>query len=192
MLVLEDETYRTFVEGQPKAKEYLNKSIPFFDELRLVAGDDHATGDYARTIYHQFGATTLEEDNAPPPNAPVDCEPMDTGEQRHEALRSCASKSTARASRRPRNNGDNGASENIGDKLSELASSIKESKKKTWKEKLSDALWEMEGYDDNDMEMVFEKLINDKRQAENFYLRKLSLRKKWLDNFITSMRDASP
>ncbi|XP_039125510.1 uncharacterized protein LOC120261626 [Dioscorea cayenensis subsp. rotundata] len=37
-LVLEDETYRTYVEGQPKAKEYLNKPIPFFEELRLVAG----------------------------------------------------------------------------------------------------------------------------------------------------------
>ncbi|KAH7672047.1 Myb/SANT-like domain-containing protein [Dioscorea alata] len=172
MLILEDETYRTFVEGQPKAKEYLNKPIPFFDELRLVAGDDHAIGDHARTIYHQFGATTLEDESAPPPNTPVDCEPMDTSNQRHEALRSHASKSTARANRRPRNNGDNVASENIGDKLGELAASIKESRKKTWKEKLSDALWEMEGYDDNEMEMVFERLINDKKQAENFYLRK--------------------
>ncbi|XP_039141171.1 uncharacterized protein LOC120278442 [Dioscorea cayenensis subsp. rotundata] len=33
MLVLEDETYRTYVEGQPKAKEYLNKPISFFEEL---------------------------------------------------------------------------------------------------------------------------------------------------------------
>ncbi|XP_039146821.1 uncharacterized protein LOC120284067 [Dioscorea cayenensis subsp. rotundata] len=153
MLVLEDETYQTFVKGQPKAKEYLNKPIPFFEELWLVARDDHATCDHARTIYHQFGATTLEGESARPPNMPMDCEPVDIGE---------------------------------------LAASIKTTKKKTWKEKLSDALWGMENYDDNEMEMVFEKLIKDKKQAENFYLRKLSLRKRWLDNFIASMRDDSP
>ncbi|KAH7681900.1 Myb/SANT-like domain-containing protein [Dioscorea alata] len=175
-LVLEDETYRTYIEGQPKAKEYLNKPIPFFDELRLIAGDDHATGDYARTIFDQFGGTPGEDDSAPPPNAPLDGEPMDTGNQRHEALRSSMNKTTARATRRTRTNGDNGSGENIGEKI----------------EKLTDVLWDMEGYSDDDMEMVYNKLIDNKKEAENFYLRKPSLRKRWIDNFIASMRNSSP
>ncbi|XP_039134245.1 uncharacterized protein LOC120271639 [Dioscorea cayenensis subsp. rotundata] len=95
-LVLEDETYRTYAEGQPKTMEYLNKPIPIFDNLCLVAGDDHATGDYARTIFDEFGGTPSENESAPPSNALLDCEPMDTGNQRHEALRSSRSKIIAR------------------------------------------------------------------------------------------------
>ncbi|XP_039145340.1 uncharacterized protein LOC120282566 [Dioscorea cayenensis subsp. rotundata] len=174
-LVLEDETYRTYVEGQPKAKEYLNKPIPFFDELRLVAGDDHATGDYARTIFDQFGSTPGEDESAPPLNTPLDGEPMETENERHEALRASTNKTTARATRRTRTNGENGLGENIGEKIGELAASIDRNRKRTWKEKLADVLWNMEGYSDDDMEMVYNKLIDNKKEAENFYLRKPSL-----------------
>ncbi|XP_039138730.1 uncharacterized protein LOC120276054 [Dioscorea cayenensis subsp. rotundata] len=85
MLVLEDETYQTYVEGQPKAKEYLNKPIPFFEELRLVAGDDHATGDQARSIYQQFGGTNEEDENPPTPDVPMEHEPLETNVHRQEA-----------------------------------------------------------------------------------------------------------
>ncbi|KAH7650997.1 ArsR-like helix-turn-helix domain-containing protein [Dioscorea alata] len=218
-LVQEDETYRTYVEvclfclfimfdmiintiiyfiifefthGQPKAKEYLNKPIPFFDELRLVVGDDHATGDYAWTIFDQFGGTPGENKSALPPNTPLEGEPMDTENQRHEALRFSTNKTTARATRRTRTNGENGSGENIGEKIGELAASIDRSRKRTWKEKLTYVLWDMEGYSDDNMEMVYNKLINNKKEAENFYLRKLSLMKIWIDNFIASMRNSSP
>ncbi|KAH7663248.1 hypothetical protein IHE45_14G040800 [Dioscorea alata] len=188
MLVLEDETYRTYVEGQPKAKEYLNKHIPFFEELRLVAGDDHATGDQARSIYQQFGGTNEEDENPPTPDVPMENEPLETNVQRQEGARSSAYRSTARTSCMSRSINENIASDNLANKLGELAASIKDNKKKTWKEKLSDALWSMEGYSDADMDMVFEKLRVNKDLAEAFYLRKPSLRKLWLDNFIMSMR----
>ncbi|KAH7672048.1 Myb/SANT-like domain-containing protein [Dioscorea alata] len=190
-LVLEDKTYLTYIEGQPKAKDYLNKPIPFFDELRLIAGDDHATGDYARTIFDQFGGTPGEDESIPPPNAPLDSEPMNTGTQRREALRSSTNMTTARTTRRTRTNVENGLGENIGEKIGELATSIDKTRKRTWKEKLTDVLWDMEGYSDDDMEMVYNKLIDNKKEAENFYLRKPSLRKRWMDNFIASMRNSS-
>ncbi|XP_039141289.1 uncharacterized protein LOC120278613 [Dioscorea cayenensis subsp. rotundata] len=151
MLVLEDETYQTY--GQPKAKEYLNKPIPFFEELQLVDGDDHTTGDQAHSIYQHFGGTNEEDENPPTPDVPMEHEPLETN-------------------------------------LGELAASIKENKKKTWKEKLLDALWSMEAYSDADMDVVFEKFHVNKDLAEAFYLRKPSLRKLWLDNFIASMRDS--
>ncbi|XP_039137644.1 uncharacterized protein LOC120275190 [Dioscorea cayenensis subsp. rotundata] len=135
MLVLDDETYRTYVEGHQKAKEYLNKPIPLFEELRLVAGDDHATGDYARSIYDQFGGTIHEDkhdtipDNVPAPNDPMDCEAFEQNSRRHEVLRSNSSKSTARSSRTIRTMGENGAMEIVGDKLGQLATSIDRGKK---------------------------------------------------------------
>ena len=119
----------SFYSGNRKPKS-ISTSIYLF----MMNWDGHATSDHAWTIYHQFGSTNLEDESAPPPNAPVDCEPMDTSNQRHEALRSSVSKIIVRASRTPRTNGEIVASENIGDKLGELAASIKESKTKTWKE----------------------------------------------------------
>ncbi|KAH7650984.1 hypothetical protein IHE45_20G027500 [Dioscorea alata] len=136
MLVLEDETYRTYVEGHPKAKEYLNKPIPLFEELRLVAGDDHATGDYARSIYDQFGGTIHEDDhdtvpdNVLAPNDPMDCEAVEGNSRRHEVLRSNTSKTTARSTRTRRTMGENDGMEIVGDKLGQLATSIDRAKKK--------------------------------------------------------------
>ncbi|KAH7668768.1 hypothetical protein IHE45_11G033300 [Dioscorea alata] len=208
MLVLEDETYRTYVEGQPKAKEYLNKPIPFFEELLLVVGDDHATGDKARC-----GGTNEEDENPPTPDVPMEHEPLETIEanklllsyalwsmeanepletnvHRQEGARSSAYRSTARTNCMARSINENIASDNLANKLGELAASIKENKKKTWKDKLSYALWSMKGYSDADMDIVFEKLRVNKDHAEAFYLRKPSLHKLWLDNFIASMRDS--
>ncbi|XP_039146793.1 uncharacterized protein LOC120284034 [Dioscorea cayenensis subsp. rotundata] len=154
MLVLKDETYR-----HPKAKKYLNKPIPLFEELRLVARDDHATGDYAQSIYDQFGGTIHEDDhdtipdNVPGPNEPMDCKAFVANNRRHEVLRSNASKTTTKSSRTTRTMCENVGMEIVGDKLGQLATSINRARKKASKEKLSDALWDMEGYDDKDMGM---------------------------------------
>ncbi|KAJ0984864.1 hypothetical protein J5N97_003220 [Dioscorea zingiberensis] len=47
MIVLEDEAYCTYVEAFPKFKELLNRPIPDFDDMQLICGDDHATGEFA-------------------------------------------------------------------------------------------------------------------------------------------------
>ncbi|KAH7650979.1 Fumarate reductase/succinate dehydrogenase flavoprotein-like C-terminal protein [Dioscorea alata] len=192
MRTVVDETYCTYVEGQPKAKEYLNKPIPLLEELCLVAEDDHATGDHARSFYDQFGGTTPEDNNVPEPNEPMDCEAFEANSQIHEVLRSTTNKTTARSSRIRRTMGENVGMENVGDKLGQLVASIGQARKKTWKKKLSDALWDIKGYDNKDMGMVFGKLMKNKAQAELFYLRKSSLRKIWLDEYIESLKNSSP
>ncbi|KAJ0963076.1 hypothetical protein J5N97_028198 [Dioscorea zingiberensis] len=101
MLVLEDETYRAFVEGHPKAKDYLNKPIPMFDELRMVCGNDHTTGEFARSIFHPFGVpdpvseTQLEGDDN------MESDPIDNNEQQQQPRSSTSNRNSRppRASR---------------------------------------------------------------------------------------------
>ncbi|KAJ0964748.1 hypothetical protein J5N97_025886 [Dioscorea zingiberensis] len=81
--------------------------------------------------------------------------------------------------------------EHFGEKFDRLSASIEGAKPKPWKDRLSDALWSMEGYSDEDLDMVFELLKAKKKLAESLYLRKPSLRKKWLDNFIAEKRGPS-
>ncbi|XP_039145095.1 uncharacterized protein LOC120282353 isoform X2 [Dioscorea cayenensis subsp. rotundata] len=163
------------------------QALPREPYKELVDDDDHATGDHVRSIFDQFGGTNPDDDCAPPTNEPKDCESFEVNSRRHETPRSSGTKT----GRTTRTVGENTAMDNVGDKLGELAASIDRARKKTWKEKLSDALWDMEGYDDGDMEMVFDRLMTNKKQAELFYLRKPSLRKRWLDNFIESIKNSN-
>ncbi|KAJ0972659.1 hypothetical protein J5N97_020618 [Dioscorea zingiberensis] len=54
LLLLEDESYRTYVESHPKAKDLVNKPIPYYDDLWIVSSDDHATGEFTRSIFDWF------------------------------------------------------------------------------------------------------------------------------------------
>ncbi|KAH7679212.1 hypothetical protein IHE45_06G044000 [Dioscorea alata] len=170
-----------------QAKEYWNKPIRLFEKLRLVARDNHAIGDHAQSFYDQFGGTIPEDDNVSALNEPMGCEAFEANSQIHEVLRSTTSKTTTRSRSTTRTMG-----ENVGDKLGQLTALIDLARKKTWKEKLSNALWDAESYDDKDIGMVFNRLMTNKAQAELFYLRKLSLRKIWLDEYIESIKNSSP
>ncbi|KAJ0962013.1 hypothetical protein J5N97_029841 [Dioscorea zingiberensis] len=154
MLVLEEETYRTFVEGQPKAKEYLNKPILLFDELRLVCGEDHGTDKYARTIFHPFGVldpvfeTTLEGlDN-------MESDPLDDNDHKEQS-RSSSSNCNSMSPQASRTSNEDIIMTDIALGIGKIASSLKWLKKKNWKEKLTDALETLLGYSVEDMNLLY-------------------------------------
>ncbi|KAJ0978584.1 hypothetical protein J5N97_014058 [Dioscorea zingiberensis] len=75
-----------FPQSFPKAKDMLNKPIPHYDDLWIVCGDDHTTGDFARSIFDRFGSDDpdTEGNNETPtnelehePEPPVPLEPND-------------------------------------------------------------------------------------------------------------------
>ncbi|KAJ0963392.1 hypothetical protein J5N97_028514 [Dioscorea zingiberensis] len=184
MLVLEDETYRTYVEAQPKAKEYLNKFVPFFRELQLVCGDDYARGEYAQTIFHQFGVSHPVPDNQPDGLDTMDSEPSENNYQQQEQPMSFSSNPNSRTAWASRATTENDVIINILEKVYDMVSSMWETKKKTWKDKLIEALWSMEGYSNKDMAKLYVTLRADRNLAEDFYLRNARLRKRFVDRFI--------
>ncbi|KAJ0979754.1 hypothetical protein J5N97_015228 [Dioscorea zingiberensis] len=46
-----------------------------------------------------------------------------------------------------------------------------------WIENLANVVWEMEGYDDDDLEMVYDELCRDKGKARGFTYKLPSMRK---------------
>ncbi|KAJ0967951.1 hypothetical protein J5N97_024868 [Dioscorea zingiberensis] len=147
MLVLEDETYRAFVEGHPKAKDYLNKPIPMFDELRMVCGDDHATGEFARSIFHPFGVPDPVSETQPEGLDNMESDPVDDNEQQ-EQPRSSTSIRNSRPPRASRTNTEEVIMKDIAQGIGQMAGSLKGLRKKNWKEKLTDALDTLQGYKD--------------------------------------------
>lgn len=73
--------------------------------------NDHTTGDHAHSIYDQFSDTNPKDNNVPPSNESMENEAFEANSQRHEALRSSASKTGTRTSHTIRNIGENVAME---------------------------------------------------------------------------------
>ena len=90
----------------------------------MVAKDDHATSNHARTIYHQFSGTNLEDDSVPSGNEPAEHDSLEASSQRHKMTRSDGSKSAARIGFTLRTTAENVATKIIRDKMGELAESI--------------------------------------------------------------------
>ncbi|KAJ0972500.1 hypothetical protein J5N97_020459 [Dioscorea zingiberensis] len=191
MLVLEDETYRAFVEGHPKAKDYLNKSIPLFDELRMVYGDDHATGDFARTIFHPFGVPDPVSETQPEGLDNMESDPLTDNEQQ-EQPRTSTSNRNSRPPRASRSSNDDVIMTDIAQGIGQIAGSLKGLKKKNWKEKLTDALDTLQGYSIQDMNLLYVTLRDDRRLAEDFYMRTQSLREFFVDEFLAGRRASRP
>ncbi|KAJ0985531.1 hypothetical protein J5N97_003887 [Dioscorea zingiberensis] len=172
----------------PKAKELLNKPIPHFDDLRIICGDDHATGEFARTIFHQFGSENTKEEGAGAgAGVDMETEPSENNNNNNnnegETARTSTTNNAQKRRRASRVNSEGTSVDPMCNKFDRLATSIDNSSK-DWKEKMSDALWSMEGYDDDELEIVYLALRGNRDLAEDFYMRKPSLRKKFVDQFI--------
>ncbi|KAJ0967955.1 hypothetical protein J5N97_024872 [Dioscorea zingiberensis] len=190
ILVLEDETYRAFVEGHPKAKDYLNKSIPLFDELRMVCGDDHATGDFARTIFHPFGVPDPVSETQPEGLDNMESDPLTDNEQQ-EQPRTSTSNRNSRPPRASRSSNDDVIMTDIAQGIGQIAGLLKGLKKKNWKEKLTDALDTLQGFSIRGHESIVCNSADDSA-TEDFYMRTQSLREFFVDEFLAGRRASRP
>ena len=121
----------------------------------------------------------------------MECEPLEINSQRHESLRSFASITTSWTGRTSRTIDENDVIDNLLHKLDDWVVLMKESMMKSWKENLSQALWIINERSDENMKKVFERLCTNRNLAEALYLRKPSPQKRYLNNFIASMRNSS-
>ncbi|KAJ0969927.1 hypothetical protein J5N97_022804 [Dioscorea zingiberensis] len=166
MLVLEDETYRAFVEGHSKAKDYLNKPIPMFDELRMVCSDDHVTGEFARSIFHPFGVLDPLSETQPEGLDNMESDPVDDNEQQEQS-RSSTSNRNSRPPCASRTSNKDVIMTDIAQGIGQIACSLKGLRKM----KLTDALDTLQGYSIQEMNMLYVTLRDDRHLTEYFYLR---------------------
>ncbi|KAJ0963121.1 hypothetical protein J5N97_028243 [Dioscorea zingiberensis] len=178
--------------SHPKAKDLLNKPIPYFEELRLICGDDQATGLFARSIYEQFGATKNEGINEKNPKTEdMDTSPTESASQHQETPHvSSTAPNNSRGSRSSKANFDS-TMEEIAKGVSELSCTLREAKKH-WIESLSAILFAMDDeFDEDDLDRAFEVLCHDEQSARGFVHRRPAMRRRWMENFLASRRAGS-
>ncbi|KAJ0969553.1 hypothetical protein J5N97_022430 [Dioscorea zingiberensis] len=179
MFVLEDETFRTFVEAHPKLKEWLNKPIINLKELRLICGDDQATGQFSRSTYENFGVGGDEGVNETEPNVEdMDATPSEQGSQPLETPSVSVSTPTgSRGSRTSRASFDS-AIEDITKGVGELTCTLKKSKIH-WIENLSTVLFSMDDeYTEEELESTYDYLCRNEGDARGFVHRRPGMRKR--------------
>ncbi|KAJ0982744.1 hypothetical protein J5N97_010999 [Dioscorea zingiberensis] len=173
------------LESHPiKSRDLLNNPITNFEELCLICGDDQATGQFACSIYKPFGVGYNEGVNE------IDLEIEDmgialshNGSQSEEP--SCINSTTPNKSRGSRSSI---MDDEIVKGVRDMSYTLREAKK-YWIELLSDVLFTMDDeYDKDDLDIAFKVLCYDEQSAHEFVHRRLAMRKKWTENFLTSSR----
>ncbi|KAJ0962448.1 hypothetical protein J5N97_030276 [Dioscorea zingiberensis] len=179
--------------SHPKARDLLNKPIHNFEELRLICGDDQATGQFARSIFEQFGVGDNEGinegNNETDPGIEImDTTPSENETQPQETPRvSSAAPNNSRGSRSSKASFDI-TMEEIAKGVGDLSCTLREAKKH-WIESLSDVLFAMDDeFDEDDLDRAFEVLCHDEQSARGFVHRRPAMRRRWMTNFLASPR----
>ncbi|KAJ0978021.1 hypothetical protein J5N97_013495 [Dioscorea zingiberensis] len=183
------EMVKAGLKGHPKAKDYLNKPIPLFDELRMVCGDNHATGEWS--IFHPFGVSDPISETQPEGLDNMESDPLNDNEQQ-EQPRSSTSNRNSRPPWALRTSNEDVIITDIAQGIGQITGSLKELKKKNWKEKLTDALDTLQGYSIQDMSLLYVTLRDDRRLAEDFYMRTQSLCEFFVNEFLADRRASRP
>ncbi|XP_039134205.1 uncharacterized protein LOC120271588 [Dioscorea cayenensis subsp. rotundata] len=55
----------TYTEAHPAARAFINKPIENYENLRIICGDDYATGYYATSMFSEFEVPSEHEDDNP-------------------------------------------------------------------------------------------------------------------------------
>ncbi|KAJ0984130.1 hypothetical protein J5N97_002486 [Dioscorea zingiberensis] len=176
------------MKGHAKAKDYLNNPIPLFDELRLLCGDDHVTGEFAWTIFYPFGVLDPVFETQPEGLDNMESDPLDDNEQQ-EQPRSSTNIRNNRPPRASRTSIGEFIMTDIAKGIAQIAGSLKGLKEKNWKEKLTDALDTLQGYNIQDMNLLYVTQSNDRRLTKDFYMRMQSLSEFFVYEFFCLEKD---
>ncbi|KAH7679248.1 Myb/SANT-like domain-containing protein [Dioscorea alata] len=164
----------TYVEAHPTAKPYINKPIEHYEALRVICGDDNATGAYATSVFAELGDNNSENEGNNMNNfndSPVE-QPSDDDADANSAPPVMSSPATSSAPRSQRSSRGSKNPSMMGDLIvviGEMASAIKNPTH--WIEILYAKVME-----------VFDFLQFREIEARGFIAKDIDLRKDWIDN----------
>ncbi|KAH7671934.1 hypothetical protein IHE45_09G020800 [Dioscorea alata] len=174
------------MQADPAAKPFINKPIENYEELKIICGDDNATGSYAASLYSDFGdkygSDDNENDNSESPNE----QPISEGEgDGNSAPRVPASPATSSTFRAQRSKGtkNNSMMSDLVYIVGEMAAAIK--CPTHWSETLYAKVMEIEGFTEQSLEEVFDYLHEKENEGRRFLVKSLDMRQAWVQRFLS-------
>ncbi|KAH7685606.1 Myb/SANT-like domain-containing protein, partial [Dioscorea alata] len=181
----------TYIEAHPAAKQFINKPIEHYEALRVICGEDSATGAYATSVFTEFGDNSEHEGNNMDnfEEGPIE-HPSDDDADANSAppvVSSPATSATPRSMSRRSSKGSKNPSM-MGDLIvvvGEMATAIKNPTH--WTESLYAKVMEVDGFDKKELVQVFDILQFREIKVRGFIVKEVELRKDWIENFLARM-----
>ncbi|XP_039133280.1 uncharacterized protein LOC120270346 [Dioscorea cayenensis subsp. rotundata] len=181
IITLSAEVYKTYTEAHPAAIPFINKPLSNYDGLCIICGDDNATGSYATSMFANIEERLEEEDmelEGEPNEIPVNNE--DNSDQNiSPPVHSSSLPSTPIRTQRGTRRGNaqvNGAS--IADLIlavDRMGAAMENPALMT--SMIYNKVFEVEGFEDNQLEEVFDYLDAHEGEGRRFVQKKLDMRK---------------
>ncbi|XP_039138787.1 uncharacterized protein At2g29880-like [Dioscorea cayenensis subsp. rotundata] len=179
----------TYIEAHPAAKAFINKPIDHYEALRIICGDDNATGAYATSLYANFSDKSEAEGNNMEnfDEGPVEL-PSDDDADVNSAPPIVGSPATSSAQRSQHSSRGSKNPSMMGDLIivvGEMAAAIKNPTH--WTEPLYAKVMEIDGFQKKELVQVFDYLQFRENEARGFLVKDMELRKDWIEQFLSRM-----
>ncbi|XP_039130813.1 uncharacterized protein LOC120267181 [Dioscorea cayenensis subsp. rotundata] len=189
MITLDPIVVFTYTEAHPAAKAFINKPIENYEGLRIICGEDSATGSHATSLYSDFGEKTIGDKNNENENSdsPVDQPNSDddgAGNSAPPIARSPATSSTMR-SQRTKGSKDIPMMADLVTVVGEMAAAIRNPTH--WSETLYSRVMEVEGFTEHVLEDVFDYLQERETEARKFMVKRLEMREAWVRKYLANL-----
>ncbi|KAH7663054.1 Myb/SANT-like domain-containing protein, partial [Dioscorea alata] len=185
MITLDPIVEYTYTEAHPAAKPFINKPIENYEGLKIICGDDNATGSYATSLYsdlgEKYGFEDNENDNNDSPTKQQHSEGDGEGNSAPHVPSSPVTSSTFRAQRAKRGN-NNSIMAELVTVVGEMAAVIK--CPTPWAEILYGKVMELEGFSEQTLEEVFDHLHEKENEGRRFLVKRIEMRRAWVERFL--------
>nr|CAD1831781.1 unnamed protein product [Ananas comosus var. bracteatus] len=200
MIILEGETYQTYIKAHPKVADILNRPIKYYEELRIICGDDQATGYFKSSLFDEFGENNNEtfsleyqkNDN----EREDEVEEIDGRFAQAEGARQAPNNKASSLPSRARSSAKRAREDpylvDLVSCVGEVANALKRSAAVTekvtthWMEELFTKIKEISGYKSEIYKAVFEYLCQSEMQARVFMTKDLDMQHSWFKRSVTT------
>lgn len=188
------------MQAHPKAADILNRPIKYYEELRIICGDDQATGYFKSSLFDEFGDNNNEVFSLEHEKNDIEVEDevdeidgrFAQAEGARQAPNNGASSSSGRARSSAKRAREDPYLVDLVSCVGEVANALKRSaavmEKATthWMEELFTKIKEISGYKSEIYEAVFEYLCQSEMQARVFMTKDLDMRRSWFERYVTT------
>ncbi|XP_020253967.1 uncharacterized protein LOC109831037 [Asparagus officinalis] len=193
MITLDTTTYAELIERHPKYKPYLNCPIPRYEELRIICGEDHATGEFRETSYDpdidkEIPTINIDEDDL------VDSPGMDgvrvsqfNGMEPSSIFikpGTVSGKSSRPVKKKKREDSHIIIGEKLVEEMGKVATAIVGLKERTWVEVLADKVFGFQDISIDDLELVFNEYYKNEVEAKAFMVLPEPIQRKRILNVL--------
>ncbi|KAH7672132.1 hypothetical protein IHE45_09G033200 [Dioscorea alata] len=169
----------TYIEAHPVAKPFINKPIEHYEALRVICGEDTATGAYETSVFAELGDNSEHENIRSDDDADANSAPPVVSSPATSATPRSMSQRSSKGSKNPSMMGD------LIVVVGEMADAIKNPTHCT--ESLYAKVMEVDGFDKKELVQVFDFLQFREIEARGLIVKEVELRKEWIENFLSRM-----